>query len=155
MIIKRLSFVLLVLGLSSVCAQAQKLESGKPIEREVVGGESHTYQLKLAAGQFLRVVVEQKGIDVALTLVSPDGKQLLDSDVTDALGSREPLSFEAKGAGDYKLVVRANGVATLSRAYQEQTELKVSADARLIGEYRMRSSTAAIPVGAYQGAFGI
>ena len=150
MIIKRLSFVLLVLGLSSVCAQAQKLESGKPIERDLTRGESHIYQLKLAAGQFLRVVVEQKGIDVALTLVSPDGKQLLDSDVTDALGSREPLSFEAKAAGDYKLVVRANGVATLSGAYQQQTELKVSAEARLIGEYRMRSSSATIPGGTYQ-----
>ena len=42
----------------------QTLESGKPVEREIAGGQSPTYQIGLTAGQFLRVVVEQRGIDV-------------------------------------------------------------------------------------------
>jgi hypothetical protein len=133
MFIRRFSLLLLILGLSTVCSLAQvtpepqKLESGKQIETNLAGGESHTYQLKLRAGQFLRVVVEQKGIDVALRLVGPDGRQLLESDLTDTLGAREPLSFEVKAAGDYRLIVRANGVAILSGAYQVLMDLKTAA----------------------------
>jgi hypothetical protein len=40
------------------------LEEGKPIERELSGGESHSYRLNVTTGQYARVVVEQKGIDV-------------------------------------------------------------------------------------------
>ena len=53
-------------------AQApQKLLSGEIIAREIAGGQSHTYQITLTAGQFIRVVVEQRGIDLTLTLVTP------------------------------------------------------------------------------------
>ena len=49
---------------------------GKPIERELAGGQSHAYQIALAAGQYLHVVAEQRGIDVVVTLFGPDGKKL-------------------------------------------------------------------------------
>jgi CHAT domain-containing protein len=107
--------------------QIRPLESGKPVEREIAGGQSNQYQITLAAGQFVRVVVEQKSIDVSLVLIGPDGKPLVESELTDTLGAREPLSFEAKATGDYRLVVRANGVATLSGAYQVRLELKGAA----------------------------
>src|SRR5262244_1981050 len=54
--------------------KAQQLEPGKPIERELVGGESHSYQLALDAGQYVKLVVDQRGIDVAVRLSGPDGK---------------------------------------------------------------------------------
>jgi hypothetical protein len=38
--------------------QANQLEPGKPIERELAGGQSHSYQLTLDAGQYLHLVVE-------------------------------------------------------------------------------------------------
>jgi len=44
------------------------LEEGKPIERELSGGESHSYQLNVTTGQYARVVVEQKGIDVVVSV---------------------------------------------------------------------------------------
>src|SRR5690349_5793363 len=56
------------------------LTVGQPIMREMRGGEQHTYQVRLNAGQHARVVVDQKGIDVVLALVGPDGKQLLEVD---------------------------------------------------------------------------
>src|SRR4051794_9204440 len=37
-------------------SKARVLEAGKPIERELGGGEAHSYQLTLAAGQYVRVV---------------------------------------------------------------------------------------------------
>ncbi len=135
MLMKRFVSLLWVLSLSTVFAQAQvtqdaqKLESGKPVERQIAGGESHTYQVKLTAGQFVRVIVEQKGIDVALTLISPNGKQLLESDITDTLSTRAPLSYEATAAGMYQLVIRANGVAILSGAYQVLMDVKNAATA--------------------------
>ena len=41
---------------------AQKLEVGNPIERELSGGQSHTYEITLTAGQYLNAVVEQRRI---------------------------------------------------------------------------------------------
>jgi hypothetical protein len=43
--------------------EPKTLVPGQPLERDIAGGQLHAYQLKLAAGQFMRVVVEQKGID--------------------------------------------------------------------------------------------
>ncbi|HKC89085.1 MAG TPA: hypothetical protein VKG02_24085, partial [Blastocatellia bacterium] len=60
--------------------QVQRLERGKPIERELAGGQSHSYQLSLDAGQYAGVVVDQRGIDVVIRLSGPDGKQIAEFD---------------------------------------------------------------------------
>src|SRR5262245_44148315 len=38
----------------------QPLEPGRPIERELAGGQSHYYRLALNAGQYLRLTVDQR-----------------------------------------------------------------------------------------------
>src|SRR5215472_2890913 len=68
-----LSFLLLIACLQSV-AKAQGLhvlDPGKPVEREIAGGESHTYEIKLTAGQFMQVIVEEKA-----TATEPDRKRV-------------------------------------------------------------------------------
>lgn len=85
--------------------QVRPLERGKPVERELKGGESHLYTIALADDEYLQVVVEQRGIDVVLALVGPDGKNL--SEVDDSKAAQESLSFVAEHAGDYRLEVRA------------------------------------------------
>src|SRR5918912_1353531 len=57
--------------------QASALTVGQPVTRDMRGGEQHTYQLSLSAGQYARVVVEQKGIDVVLALSDADGKPIV------------------------------------------------------------------------------
>jgi len=52
----------------------------KPIERSLAGGKTHSYTIHVEAGQFLHAVAVQIGIDVALTLYSPDGKQVATMD---------------------------------------------------------------------------
>lgn len=42
-------------------ADVGRLEPNQPIERELKGGESHSYQITLAADEYLHVVVEQRG----------------------------------------------------------------------------------------------
>jgi hypothetical protein len=60
-----------------------ELVPGVPIERELAGGETHTYRITLTAGQFLRVVVNQFDLDVAVKLVGPNGQQLAEIDNAD------------------------------------------------------------------------
>jgi len=104
------------------------LVPGQSVEREIAGGESHTYQISLTAGQFVRVVLEQKAIDVALALAAPDGKQVAEVNLT-AAGGLESLSVEAAG-GDYRLTLRAAGSATLAGSYRVRLEVKAAATAQ-------------------------
>jgi hypothetical protein len=52
-------------GISSPVAQANQdarpLEPGKPLQREPAGGQSHSYQFTLTSGQYLHVIVDQRG----------------------------------------------------------------------------------------------
>src|SRR5262245_62160915 len=47
------------------------LEPGKPVERELSGGQAHSYKIAMISGQYAHIVVEQRGIDVAVTLFTP------------------------------------------------------------------------------------
>ena len=51
------------------------LELGKPIERELKGGESHSYNIPLTAGQYLRIAVDSKNIEVSTELLPPEYKE--------------------------------------------------------------------------------
>ena len=88
-----LLFVVLCLPVLLHAQEPAQLEPGQSLEREIVGGQTHTYQITLTAGQFMRVVVEQKGIDVTLTLAGPDGKQSAEVNLTNT-GAMESLSAE-------------------------------------------------------------
>src|SRR5690242_21093923 len=44
--------------------EVRPLTSGQPIERELAAGQTHAYLIGLSAGQFIRIVVEQKGANV-------------------------------------------------------------------------------------------
>src|SRR5439155_20768978 len=98
-------------------------------ERELAGGQTHTYQIKLTAGQFLRVVVEQKGIDVAVALVAPDGKQLIEANLSGTFG-QEPLSHEAAVSGDYRIIVRAIATTAAKGVYNALLEVKAAPTAQ-------------------------
>jgi CHAT domain-containing protein len=49
------------------------LEAGKPIERELAGGQRHKYQIVLSEGQHMKVVIREKGISVGTTFQLADG----------------------------------------------------------------------------------
>ncbi len=83
------------------------LEMGKPIEREIAGGQRHLYQITLAVGQYLSVVVEQRGVDVVVTLLGPDGKKLIEVDSPNGTQGPEPVSWIVETAGIYRLEVRS------------------------------------------------
>src|SRR5882724_9530695 len=100
---KLLRLFTLVLCLSGIAQAAQdlrSLEPGKPVERDIAGGESHAYQISLTARQFVRFRLEQKTLDSVLVLLAPDGKQMAEMNFTDG-GEPEQLALEALLAGSY------------------------------------------------------
>jgi len=109
-------------------SEAKQLEPGRGVEREIVGGESHIYQITLTAGQFVRFRLDQRAINAALILTGPDGKELVEMDLT-GLGEQESLSVEATTAGSYRLTVRGNGAATLRGSYRLEAAAQATATA--------------------------
>jgi CHAT domain-containing protein/Tfp pilus assembly protein PilF len=102
--------------------EARVLERGRPVERELRGGERHVYRLRIAAGDYLAAVVEQKGIDVVATLYGPAGQQLLEVDSPNGVSGPEPLYWLAEQAGDYRLEVRSLEAAAPPGRYEARIE---------------------------------
>jgi hypothetical protein len=90
----------------SDAAQSTLLELGKSIERQLAGGQSHEYHFTLQAGQYARVLAEQRTINVAVAIFGPDGKQLLAGD-SYGIGDNEPAEQIAETSGTYRLLVTA------------------------------------------------
>lgn len=125
MLIGKVRWLLGTICLLCVIVQAQEahLEPGKVVEREIAGAVSHSYLINLSAGQFIRVVLEQKGIDLSLVLATPDSKQVAAINLTRP-GGFESLSAEAASGGDYRLVVRAVAPAHIAGAYLLRAEAR-------------------------------
>jgi CHAT domain-containing protein/Tfp pilus assembly protein PilF len=89
------------------------LEPNKPVEREMTGGEAHYYEVMMLSGQYLYVVVDQRGIDVAVSLLGPDDNKLIEVDSPNGAHGIEPLSFVAEITGVYRLKISSleKGVA--------------------------------------------
>ena len=81
------------------------LEPGKPLERTLPGGEKHLYAIRAETGQFIHATVDQLGIDVALTLYTPDGKPIGSMDSPNGNFGLEQISTIAKAPGIYRLEV--------------------------------------------------
>jgi CHAT domain-containing protein/Tfp pilus assembly protein PilF len=83
------------------------LEVSQAVERELAGGQGHDYQLTLNLDQYLEVVVEQRGVDVVVTLDGPDGKRLAQFDADNRVQGQETVTQIAAIAGIHRLVVEA------------------------------------------------
>jgi len=124
----RWSWIIVLVGSLSSVSLAQKkpdireFEPGKPIERELAGGDVHAYSINLTAGQFLSVTVDQRGIDVVVALFGPDGKQLIEVDSPNGTKGPEPVSFVAKSSGAHQIKVRSSDKAAGPGRYEVKVE---------------------------------
>jgi len=120
-------------GSAAFRQSAQTLEPGKPIEKRLEGGEAHSYSLAInagSAGQFLRVVIEQRGIDVTVTLFAPDGQELLAVDSPNGEEGPEPVSWIAEASGNYRIEVRSGDKQAKPGRYEARVEmLRVATEA--------------------------
>lgn len=122
--------VLIIMGLflgALLCMAQEKkpevrsLTPGQSVAYELKSGEMQTYQVRLVEGEFLHLVVDQRGIGAALTLSSGDGKKLVTGD--------EFLSYVAAANGSYTLEVKGRG-SDKSGRYVLQVEDPRAATAR-------------------------
>ncbi|GBC78365.1 Regulatory protein AfsR [bacterium HR08] len=105
-----IAFVAIAVSVVSVRPSPQQAEPRDlipttPIERELRGGEVHVYRLALEAGQYVRVVVAQRGIDVVVRLFGPDGRQIVEMDSPTGTHGEESVAHVAEVAGTYRLEV--------------------------------------------------
>ena len=157
----KLPLCILVLVLCSVvigqaAQEPQTIEPTKPIEREISGGESHTYQINLTAGQFVRLRLDQRAIDGSLTLNAEDSKpsdnkRPIEMNLT-GVGEEESLLFEAANSGSYRITVRGVGVATPRGSYclevlvhptaSSQDRKRLAAQALMLEAYELKKQEA-------------
>jgi CHAT domain-containing protein/tetratricopeptide (TPR) repeat protein len=88
-------------------SQTQTLPTFSAQQRELKGGETHSYRVALTAGQFLYALVEQKEIDVSVALFAPDGQQIAETDSPNDRWGTEPVLILAGKTGDYRIDVHS------------------------------------------------
>ncbi len=87
--------------------EARLLEAGKPTERELRGGETHVYRVRMEAGQFLHADVVHRGVNVYVAAYDPDGKPVRAVFTVSGNYGLEPVSLLAEVSGNYRLEVHA------------------------------------------------
>lgn len=81
------------------------LEPDRVIAQKLAGGETQAFTVKLEPDQFLEVSVLQKGIDLFVRLVGPDGKPVIKVDDTSGSEGTERLRFVSGVSGLFRVEV--------------------------------------------------
>ncbi len=81
------------------------LQLEKQIQGKLTGVERQEYRVALERGEFVHIVVEQKGVDVAVTLYDPNGKKVLEVDSPNGTQGPEIVFAIAEETGQYRVEV--------------------------------------------------
>lgn len=81
--------------ISRVAQDAQALEPGSIIRRELAGGSEHNYTIRLPAGRYMLIALKQLGIDVIIILTGEDGQKIMDVDYATGTRGQEMFSLTA------------------------------------------------------------
>lgn len=83
----------------------QTLKSGDSFERTIKAGEKNTYQLRLLAGEYFQLLVEQRTANIAVSLFAPDRTKLAVVDVQKFRQGIERLYWVADTSGDFQIEI--------------------------------------------------
>jgi CHAT domain-containing protein/tetratricopeptide (TPR) repeat protein len=109
-------------GAAPSAQESDSLEPGKPVERELSGSQSHSYKITMISGQYSHIVVEQRGIDVAVALFTPDGKKIGEADGEQTTVGSETVSAIAEAPGAYLIEVRSPEKTAKTGRYEIKIE---------------------------------
>jgi CHAT domain-containing protein/Tfp pilus assembly protein PilF len=82
------------------------LAADRAFRREIGGSERHYYSVRLKAGEYARLLVEQQGIDVVLTVFDAEVRRA-QADRPNTAHGREAISFIAARDGEHRVEVRS------------------------------------------------
>ena len=103
-----------------------RLELGKPFERELPAGETHSYEVALDSGQFLRAVVDQRGVDLIVRVFAPSGDKIADIDSPNGTQGPEPVELVALTTGVHRIDVGTLRPATTPGRYAMTVEQRLT-----------------------------
>jgi CHAT domain-containing protein/Tfp pilus assembly protein PilF len=122
-----LIMVFAVFGQTQKTQEAQLLSANQTIERELAGGQSHTYRITLKSNEFLQIKAEQKSVNVVVRLFDSNQKQLVEVNSSHTTWFEE-LLFITEKEGEYEIQISAlqekaaTGKYTLQWSKQNATE---------------------------------
>jgi CHAT domain-containing protein/Tfp pilus assembly protein PilF len=94
------------------------LEAGKLIVREMNSGEEHNYRIALTQNQYTSIIVEQRGIDVAIQLLGPDGGVVLTQNEEYRNEGQEKLEIVAETDQNYQFKIKSASNSAPSGEYE-------------------------------------
>jgi CHAT domain-containing protein/Tfp pilus assembly protein PilF len=103
-----------------VLPPAPLLAVGRPVAGPLAAGESRAYDLDLAAGQYLRLALRQKGLKIGATLAGPAGEFAVAG--RSVRRTVELLSLVTGKAGRYRLNLAAAPAAGAKGSYELAVE---------------------------------
>ena len=142
--------VLLLAARFAPADQAETLAAGARREGALAAGQTHAFEVRLEAGDFLNAVASPQGIDVGLRLIGPDGRELLSVDLVEDPSSPEQIQAIVDSPGRYRIEVVPPSAAIPSGRYVLRIEairpasrvdaIRVGAMRHLEAGFRLRYS---------------
>lgn len=106
-----------------------RLKLGHPSVRDLSGGETQSFLVRLEMGQYVRLAADQRGIDVKLRLYTPDGALIEEVDSPNGTHGVERASEVAQAAGDYRVEVLSDNASAKPGQYELRVEaLQLASD---------------------------
>ena len=106
----------------------EKLEPHRVIERELGPRQTDEYTVDVKAGQFVRLVAWQMGVDVSVTVLDPLAKTVLEADRLNGAFGPEAASFIGEISGEHRVRVSSGSTST-GRYRMELMELREPTEA--------------------------
>jgi CHAT domain-containing protein/Tfp pilus assembly protein PilF len=131
---------------TSFAAEALSLTPGASLEREIRGGETRTFELRLEAGTFLFLEISLRTPDLSFRLKSPRGDVLAEAGglgphLLATIGDREGVyRLEAVAAEEQKVATRFSAEILDSRPAASGDEARVHAAKTLVESRRLLAS---------------
>jgi CHAT domain-containing protein/tetratricopeptide (TPR) repeat protein len=97
--------LLLLVGTLARADEGRPLAAGASLELALEAGQTHSYEVELEAGDYLHAVATPRGIDVALRLIGPDGRDLLLVNLLEDPMTPEQILAVAETPGRYQIKV--------------------------------------------------
>ncbi len=104
------------------------LELSKPIEQTINASEAHSYALPLTAGQYAHFTVDQRAVDVVVSIYTPSGIKVAQVDSPNGAYGIEPVFFVADIAGVYRIEVLSTSTRMPGRYEVKLQELRAATE---------------------------